>query len=191
MKQFYRIQPVQDTYRYFELDAYDFLDKMGEEFEISDFGKPIQHAWRPIKAKYFSKIGGATTIPDITTYSTDMLALNQKAYDVLKATLEAYGELLPILVDDETYYLYNVTTRLPDDVIDFEKSEYEYVQEELAGLKTLIFAESKVAQDIQLFCVQNEYAYNIYCDDRLKNLVEENGLGGICFNPTLIDPYFT
>lgn len=190
MTQYYRIQPEQEQYMYFELDAYDFLDKLGEEFELSDFGKPMQKAWQPIKGKFYPKIGGATAAPDITTYSTDLLVLNQKAYDALKDTLEPFGELLPILVEDQTYYLLNVLSRLADEVIDAENSEYEYYDEEEVGFKVLNFDANKIPQDSLLFCIQNKFAYNIYCDDRLKSLIQDKGLAGLHFNTTLIDPYF-
>lgn len=188
--QYYRIQPEPDTYMNFELDAYDFLDKLGEDFELSDFGKPMQDKWQVVKGKFYPKLGGATTAPDITTWSTDLLVLNQKSYDILKDTLEAYGELLPILVEDNTYYLLNVLTRLPDEVIDSEKSEYEYYDEEEVGFKVLNFDEKNIPEEKLIFCVQNNFAYNIYCDDRFKNIIADNGLGGLYFNTTLIDPYF-
>jgi hypothetical protein len=174
----------------FELDAFDFLDKLGEVFELEDFGKPMQDSWQPVSGKLLPQVGGATTAPDITTSSTDMLVLNQKAYDTLKDTLEPFGELLPIVVNDETYYLLNVLHRLPEEVIDSENSEYEYYDEEEVGFKTLRFDENKIPEDSLIFCVQNKFAYNIYCDDRFKKLIEDNELGGLYFNTTLIDPYF-
>lgn len=189
MTQYYRIQPEQAKYMRFELDGYDFLDKLGEKFELSDFGKPMQQAWQPVKGKFYPKVD-ATTVPDITTWQTDLLLLNQKAYESLKEILEPLGELLPVEVESDTYYLFNVLARLPDNVIDTEKSEYEYYEEEAVGFRILNFVEKNIPTDKLLFCVQNNFAYNIYCDERLKNFINEKGLCGLYFNTTLIDPYF-
>ncbi|MGD9000107.1 MAG: hypothetical protein PVF75_06810 [Granulosicoccaceae bacterium] len=188
--QYYRIQPEQAGYMHFELDAYDFLDKLGEELELSDFGKPVQYAWKPVKGKFIPKSSGATIIPDISTWQTDLLILNQKAYDGLKDILEPYGELLPVEIGPDTYYLFNVLERLPDDVIDNENSEYEYYEEEAVGFRVLKFDENNIPQDKLLFCLHNDFAYNIYCDERLKNMINEKGLCGLYFNTILIDPYF-
>ena len=191
MTHYYRIQPEQEQYMKFELDAFDFLDKLGEKYELSDLGKPIQHDWQPIKGVFHRRIG-ADVIPDITTWQTNFLVLNQKAYDALKEMLEPLGELLPLVVESDTYYLFNPLVRLPDDVIDMEKSEYEYhnTEEEPVGFKVLYFNENTIPEDELLFCLQNDFAYNIYCDVRFKNIVSEKGLCGLCFNATLIDPYF-
>lgn len=174
----------------FELDGFDFLNKLGDKFELGDFGKPLLNDWQPVKGKYYPKIN-ADVIPDITTWQTDLLALNQKAYAVLKDTLASLGEFLPVEVESETYYLFNVLTRLADDVIDSEKSEFETHQDEVVGFRTLHFLEQNIPQDFLLFCVKHDYAYNIYCDDRFKQLVTESELSGLYFNPVLIDPYFT
>jgi len=189
--QYYRIQPEQEQYMKFELDAFDFLDKLGEKYELSDLGKPIEHDWLPIKGVFQRRIG-TDVIPDITTWQTNFLVLNQKAYDALKETLEALGELLPLEVESATYYLFNPLVRLADEVIDMEKSEYEYhnTEEVPVGFKVLNFNADNVPQDKLLFCVQNEFAYNIYCDDRFKDIVSEKGLHGLVFNTTLIEPYF-
>jgi hypothetical protein len=55
---------------------------------------------------------------DTTTWQTDMLILNEKAYNGLRDVLESYGELLPIEVESDIFYLFNALKRLPDDVID-------------------------------------------------------------------------
>ena len=190
MTQYYRLQPDPSIYMNFDLDGYDFLNKLGDELELSDFGKPLQHIWQPVIGRFTPKSSVARTAPDISTWQTDLLIINQKAYGLLKDTFEAYGELLPVEIDSETHYLFNVLTRLPDEVIDTEKSEYEYYEEEPVGFKTLFFVEKNIPGDTLLFCMQNNFAYNIYCDDRFKNMVNDNGLGGLIFNPVLIDPYF-
>jgi len=106
--------------------------------------------------------------------------------------LQSIGELLPVEVGSDTYYLFNVLERLADDVIDMANSDYEYhaTEEKPVGFKVLNFNVNNIPQDKLLFCVQNDFAYNIYCDDKLKNIVNENDLGGLFFNTTLIDPYF-
>jgi hypothetical protein len=188
--QFYRIQPDQDKYLHFELDGFDFLDKLGEQFELSDFGKPMQDAWVPIKGKFIVKAQSAREIPDISTWQTDLLILNQKAYDRLKDLLQSCGELLPVEVESDTFYLFNMLERLPDSIIDMNNSEYEYYEEEPVGFRILNFDANSVPQDKLLFGVQSDFAYNLYCDDRFIDLLDEKELGGLYFNTTLIDPYF-
>ena len=189
--QYYRIQPEQEQYMEFKLDGFDFLNKLGEKYELSDLGKPIQHDWQPITGKFYPRVN-ATKDPDITTWQTNFLVLNQKAYDALKVTLEPLGELLPLEVESGSFYLFNPLVRLPDDAIDLETSEYEYHQteEEPVGFKVLNFNAINIPEDKPLFCMQNDFAYNLYCDERFKKMVEENWLSGLVFNSTLIDPYF-
>ncbi|MEJ2438976.1 MAG: hypothetical protein P8Z72_04835 [Gammaproteobacteria bacterium] len=189
MTQYYRIQPDLEHYMRFQLDNFDFLNKLGEEYELSDLGKPIQHAWKPIKGKFYPGVS-ARALPDVSTWEADMLILNQKAYDYLGELLQPYGELLPVEVESETCYLLNVLARLPESVIDVDKSEYEYFEEEPVGFRTLTFNEKNIPEDQLLFCVQSHFAYNLYCGDQFKNLVNDKGLGGLYFNTTLIDPYF-
>jgi len=175
----------------FKLDSFDFLNKLGEKHELSDLGKPIQHDWQPIEGQFYPKVN-ARKIPDITTWHTSFLVLNQKAHDALKATLEPLGELLALDVESDTFYLFNPLVRLPDEAIDLEGSEYEYHQseEEPVGFKVLNFNPAHIPGDKPVFRMQNDFAYNLYCDDRFKNLVAEKGLVGLYFNTTLIDPYF-
>jgi hypothetical protein len=187
--QYYRIQPDLDAFPPFKLDNFDFLNKLGDKLELSDFGKPVKNDWKPVKGTYVIN-AYTSTIPDITTWQTDMLALNQKAYDALKDMLETFGELLPIEVNDETYYLFNVVERLPDDAIDMDNSEYEYYEEEPVGFRILNLDAKNIPEERMIFCVQNDFAYNLYCDDRFIKLLEEKGLKGLHFNTTLIDPYF-
>jgi hypothetical protein len=189
--QYYRIQPEQEQYMEFKLDGFDFLNKLGEKYELSDLSKPIQHDWQPIKGEFYPRVN-AREFPDITTWQTSFLVLNQKAYDALKEVLEPLGELLPLEMESGSYYLFSPQVRLPDDAIDMDKSEYEYHQteEEPVGFKVLNFNADKIPEDKLLFCMQNDFAYNIYCVDRFKDIVTEKGLFGLVFNTILIDPYF-
>lgn len=189
MTQYYRIQPELKEYMRFQLDNFDFLDKLGDEFELSDLGKPIQHAWKPVKGKYYPGVG-ARNMPDISTWEADMLILNQKAYVQIGELLQPYGELLPVDVESGTCYLFNLLARLPENVIDTDRSEYEYFEEEPVGFRTLYFDGMHIPEDQLLFGVQSHFAYNLYCGDRFKHLMEEKGLQGLVFNTTLIDPYF-
>ena len=84
----------------------------------------------------------------------------------------------------------NLTFSLPDEIIDNDNSEYEYHDEEEVGFKVLNFLEEKIPAENLLFCAENDLAYNIYCDDQFRELVEAHDLKGLHFNPTLIDPYF-
>lgn len=173
----------------FQLDNFDFLDKLGEEYELSDLGKPIQHAWKPVKGKYYPGVA-ARNVPDISTWEADMLILSQKTYDQIGEQLQPYGELLPVEVESGTCYLFNLLARLPENVIDTDGSEYEYYEDEPVGFRTLHFNANNIPADQLLFGVQSHFAYNLYCGDRFKDLVKQNGLGGLYFNTTLIEPYF-
>jgi hypothetical protein len=191
MTQYYRIQPEQEQYMEFKLDGFDFLNKLGDKYELSDLGKPIEHDWQPIQGKFYPRVE-ATQIPDITTWQTHFLVLNQKACDALKEMLEPLGELLPLETESDAFYLFNPLVYLPDDVIDLDNSEYEYhaSEEDPVGFKVLNFNADNIPEDKLVFCMQNDFAYNIYCDDRFKDIVSEKGLGGLYFNTTLIEPYF-
>lgn len=191
MTQFYRIQPEQEQYMEFKLDGFDFLDKLGETHELSDLGNPIAKDWQPIKGQFYPRVN-ARKLPDITTWGTDFLVLNRRAYGELKDMLQPLGELLPLVVEGGDFYLFNPLRRLDENVIDLDASEYEYHQseEEPVGFRVLNFNPDNIPEDVPVFRVQHDFAYNLYCGDRFKDYINEKGLQGVVFNPTLIDPYF-
>lgn len=100
--------------------------------------------------------------------------------DILTNHLEPYGEILPVDVDGETYYLCNVTNVI--DALDPEKT----VKRASGIVKTLVFSKEKIPSDMEIFKVPETQVSTIYFNEiegeNIKNLVEKHDLKGVWFD---------
>lgn len=140
-------------------------------------GMPRKHNWHPPRAKLKSDpFNKGKKLPDIGHVDIGSVVLSQKAIDVLKGHLEPYGELLPLDVEGETYYIYNVTTII--DALDQENS----VKRPNGIIKKACFDKSKVPSDMEIFKVPETQRSLIYVNEtkgkNIKTLIEEHHLNG-------------
>ena len=86
--------------------------------------------------------------------------LSPKAYRLLIELLEPFGEFLSVTIDDERYFIFNCLT---------------FVDASAEG--KLIFK----------CCYQ--HCLDVFCTERLKNIIEDFGLSGINFDLNLATPF--
>lgn len=187
MTQFYRLQPENNKYMYFELDAYDLLETLGGDFDITTFGENKKDIWKPVKGKFYSSENTSIIIPDITIWSTNLLILNQKAYAVLNEELNHLGEFLDVTVESTTYYLFNIMNQLNDDVIDNDKTELAMFKGQVVGLKSLGFNAETIDDKNLLFKIDFDKGVDLFCTEGFKSLIENAELTGLAYHKELAE----
>jgi hypothetical protein len=101
------------------------------EYQIKHDGwlhnhQPIGDAWIPVEVEIVEGeedyLPGSDQ-PDIGLFSVYAPVFSQKAVDVLADLLEGNGELLPLLCETGTYYVFNVTCKA--DILNYQLSEFK------------------------------------------------------------------
>ena len=144
--------------------------------------------WKPVEATFQDDSDKSNIIqpPDITIwYTSNNLALNQKAYDALRDELRSYGELLPITCAGNPYWLLHTTKKTDMDAVDVKNSERTIDEGGFIDLKKLSFKEDAV-KDLLVFQTPYSDFRNLYCTDRFKILIESRGLKGLVFSEDLV-----
>jgi hypothetical protein len=155
----YKIE--RDGYKFKELDleVSDIIDAFPENIdyltaqEFCEHNISLSTTWTLLKTEFSDIEGNENLIPDICAWIDSTLLLSPKAKRLLGDTLSEYGEFLPIMIDDEKYKIFNCLT-----LRDTENSN------------DLVFKTS-----------DSNCAY-LYCQQRLKDLVEELDLRGVMFS---------
>lgn len=162
-----------DGYDYQELDLEidDFIEIFPEEINyntIHDFSMEnlaLAQYWKPVSTG-FSEIHGEKNLsPDICNWIGATLVLSPKAYRFLKETLNPFGEFLPVLIDNDTYYIFNCLTVVNGDS---SASHFSFSTESI--------------RDKLIFKSTEQHCIDIYCTDRLKDAIESFGLRGVMFD---------
>lgn len=111
-----------------------------------------------------------TAIPDITTWVTGNLVLNQKAYDVLAGKLAISGEFLKVLVGGVEYYIFNTLKVIEDEFINKDKAE-----EMVEGLS-----------DAVVFKSPTDHVLYTYCTQEFIDILKDNNLKGLLFEEVIV-----
>ena len=116
-------------------------------------------------------------IPDICAWIDSTLLLSGKAFRFLKDLLQNSGEFLPVIVEKETYYIFNCFV---NGEADEDKVKYEYAGDVKLGVTHLKFKKS--AEELLVFKSIVDYCTTLYCGERFKTAVETFGLEGLMFD---------
>lgn len=152
----------------------DLFDKLDISIEL------IEEKWKELEFKYSDKKKKG----DVSTADSSYSAIfSEKATEILKPYLEKDGEFLPINCKGDKYYIYHLLKRI--DILDFEKSEFEYYDE----TKTSIFRVSKYEfkkeiedmSDLYIFRLEKPFKSQIFITDKFENLVKKHNLKGFEF----------
>lgn len=151
------------------------------------FAKPRLQEWVMPDASFFFSDGAEQMkedLPDITPWSTGVLAFNPKAYGVFHSLINKAGEFLPISVYGETYYLFNTLYVIPDTAIDKSKAVEVIDTGVHHGQTNVAFDEAFLgAEKIMVFKSNTNKLLHSFCTEEFKRLYEDNGFKGLVFEP--------
>lgn len=141
--------------------------------------------WKTPETEFIHLSGNTSApIPDISKWIDSTLVLSPRAYRLLGELLQPSGELLPVSIGEETYYIFNCFILGKEDE---EKSRFEPSEGMQIGLELLEFKDS--AAELLIFKSKLESCLSIFCGERFKNTVESFELNGIIFDENLIKEY--
>lgn len=178
----YSIQDKGFDFPRLDLMIDDIIDARPEsvaEDDVLDFCQTncSMSSWWPKPETMFIGENHNIAIPDISKWIDASLVLSPKAYRFLGEVLSSWGELLPVVVKGEIFYIFNCHTFVQ---VDESQSEKEYFDGEEVGIKRLVFSQAD-ARDKLLFKTSYDSCIEIYCGDLFKSLVEDFDLTGVSF----------
>ncbi len=179
-----------DGFKFQELDLEvgDFIDAFPEEIDYNtahDFSienLAMGKWWTPLTTNFINIEDSSTApIPDICKWVDATLVLSPKAYRFIGETLKPFGELLPITISGDTFYIFNCLTTAE---VDEQKCEKEFHQGEEVGVKVLAFAAEN--QEKLIFKTPYQSCMDLFCSNRLKEVITSFGLTGVIFDEKLV-----
>lgn len=159
----YLIEPDFD-YLELDLDPLDLEEYFPESFDLekilnfSRHNVSLKKLWPQIEAG-FTDGGGLRKIPDISIWLDGALLLSAKSMQQLSGLLEPHGEILPIQVNNEEWFIFNCLDLLMG------------MNQEREGEKT-VYKQSE------------HNTFGLFCNNEFKNRVEKHGLRGVTFDKT-------
>lgn len=174
---------------YFALHEFEIRSKMGDDFDVMNFGQSMKDIWKAPNGQFLTSDTGSIKIPDVSSWAPHVLVFSQKAYDLLPNHLTEYGEMLPVNIESNNYYMFNMMHMLDDSIIDQDKSKKAIFEGAEVGISNLTFKNNLINDDILIFTLPYVGGTTIFCGDKFKNLIEELKITGITFDTKLtIDP---
>lgn len=180
-----------DAYKFPELDLEvdDIIESMPaslEEDTVLDFSinNYAMLSWWPMPDTEFRGIGDEsfTEVPDLSKWIDSTLVLSPKAHRILGELLKEYGELLPITVKSERFYIFNCLTfgRVKEEFC--EKSYYEGSE---IGIKKIVFDDADIQEKL-VFKTRYNACFEMYCGEKPKEIIESFKLTGVSFSDSLV-----
>lgn len=183
-----------DSYAFQELDLQidDIIESRPtdvDEDSVLDFSLSncAMADWWPTPSTEFLPIDNDpnAAIPDLSKWIDSSLVLSPKAYRLLGDTLIEWGELLPITVKGEIFYIFNCLTF---GEVRKELCEKNYYEGEELGIKTIVFNDEDVSEKL-VFKTNYNSCFELYCGERLKDILEGFGLSGVVFSTKLAEDF--
>lgn len=170
-------------------DIIDFRPAETDEDFILDFSlnNCSMRSWWPTPDTEFVAISDDqnAAIPDICKWVDSSIVLSPKAFRFLSEILKEWGELLPIKIKNESFYIFNCLTFGSILESSCEKSYYEG---EEFGIKSLVFDDEDISKKL-IFKSHYDSGMGIYCGTRFKDVVLGCKLSGIVFSEKLVEDF--
>jgi hypothetical protein len=179
----YSIYADTKNYLYIGYDGNQMNDLLGDEyrFDIDRTVKSYSRVWKnPITVNFGNEGMKGTKMPDISA-DQGRLFLSQKAYDVLRDLLKNDGEFLPVEYESGNGFMFNPLS-LAESVDGLDKKLS--VKNEWGDVENVAFDENKV-QGFNIFKTEFDAYYSVYCQESVRDAVEQAGLKGVIFTPNL------
>ncbi len=154
-----------------------------------------QTGWQKVDAVFtlpddYKKSQTLPFLPDVTSWGSNHLVFNRKAYNVASKYLKPFGEFLDVNCEGNDYYLFNILRVADGGEIDQNNSEREFATMDgmtlQVGIKRLKFKEDKL-KGAMVFKAEFDEYHRIFCNAAFKRLIEEANLTGIEFRTDLAD----
>ena len=162
-----------------------FGDSMDTRFDVNQTPRSYAESWNPEITVSFSNAGGLTgsAVPDIAEHQ-GRLFVSAKAYDVLYPLLKNDGEFLPVTCADGNGYMFN-PLRLAEEL--GALNEAYCVKNEWDEVEHIAFHEDKLTS-VTAFRTEFDDYLSLFCNEKLKQAVEQHQLTGVTFNASLGNP---
>ena len=177
----YRVHPNINNFLMLHLDGDKAREALGEDTDFYLDERPIPYLqyWKIMTVGFMDAFGGGEKeIPDISA-NVGKLFLSEKAYKLLDDQLDGYGEMLPVIYESGTGYIFNCLK-----VID--ANEQQSMHDPLSDKFSVVFDEN--LDELNLFKSGIDFDAH-FCNESFKRIVEENNLTGISFSVDIGSPF--
>jgi len=179
----YVIHPDVRNYMSYVLDSKEARRVLGPDTTFHFDQRPVswREQWRPMPIS-FATVAGVkkAAMPDLMIRN-GRLFLNEKAHAALQNLLTPCGEWLPVDVNGDTGYLFNILA-LADSVDGLDLRLCS--KNSFGELQSLGFIENKV-DTFPVFRTAFDNYMGAYCNDAFKRAAEKAKLVGIIFSEDL------
>lgn len=161
----------------------EFGESMDTRFDVNCETKPYSTIWKkPIKVNFSDNSEGITGsgIPEIAEHQ-GRLFLSQKAYETLHNLLDKDGEFLSVEYENGKGFIFNPLS-LAEAVDGLDKKLS--VKNEWGEVENIAFHNDKV-KAFNIFKSYFDAHYNVFCQESVKEAVEQADLKGVIFTPDL------
>ena len=183
----YAIRNNDEEFQYLDLTVMDILRNAPEDIPMDDILDFHRHNtamagwWKTPETGFKANDAFPTdSIPDVSVWPIASLVLSPKATRLLRDTLEPFGELLPVIVGDDTFHLFNCLTLGEEDTTEFNYED---------GMKMEMTSVTFKPGDLSIFKSKQEKCLTLFCSDRFKSAIESFELDGISFDENLIERF--
>lgn len=140
-------------------------------------GKDFGADYRPLKLRVAPEDVRKKGESDVQTHFMSFLIFTEKALGALAGLLEGGGQVLPVDSRFPNLKGFHVT-RVLDDVVDFERSQY-VMYEKGPLIRKLVLRKEKV-ENIPIFKIREDPT-RVFVSDEFARRVERKGLKGFSF----------
>lgn len=161
-------------------------DDIHHQFNVNYNPVPYANKWQVLDVSFDDDGSGleGDLIPDISVHY-GRVYLSITAYESLKNILSKDGEFLPVCVCGVDAYFFNPLKKAEDvDGLDEKLS----IKNEWGDIESTVFHEDCVSEFMIFKSAFDNYG-SAYCQEAMKNAVENAGLKGVFFTLDLGNPF--
>jgi hypothetical protein len=128
--------------------------------------------------------GANNSLPNISLFATGVVVLDGAAHEQFSKMLAPTGEFLPVSINGERHYLFNVLYVVPDEAVNLNNAVERVDSGVHLGQTNVTFDEQFLNEkSILLFKTKTDKLIFTYCTQVFKDQYESFGLKGIVFEP--------
>ncbi len=191
MNKYFAIRKDAPKYKQLDLSILDVTRHAPDDidtdriYQFSERNTAMLSWWSTPDTKFIDYGGEPSSImPDLSCWIDATLVLSPKANRLIGEILAKFGELLPVTIASEIYYIFNCFTK---GEADEQGSKIEYSNGIEVDLEHLEFKDS--ASKHLIFKSDFEKCRTLFCGVQFKEVVELFDLKGLIFDENLVPIY--